>query len=310
MKNSITHLFEDVNLYEPKELQFYSKIDEKYSRIKNEDLKNLFDYLGLLEDNKLITDCIWCNGHFPFSFNIQAMNRDREIGSIHIGKSNEGHQLYLEFKNPQYISESIFTDSIATQLITIDYYFSCTNNDEFHNYFMKLAILFSKEKVVVIKIGQFPENSSLGKFNAEEFKSELRKLDDGYIDYKNSEKSFRHGLYVGAYDYLRRVYEKMINYYISKCGVTLSDNCSAKDKIKSIKHCFDKRIQEYLYPFYQALSAGIHVMPEEECKENYAELKAIIDIQLQFIKSEEELNQQISKSKKVLNDLNKKYGNS
>lgn len=172
---------------------------------------------------------------------------------------------------------------------------------------MKIAILFDKNSAYITKIGQFPENSSLGHFVSEEYKKELRKINDAYIDYKNSEKSFRHGLYVGAYDYLRRVYEKMINYYLDKNNVVLEANASAEKKIKSIKTSFDKRIQDFLYPIYSALSAGVHVMTEDECKENYSELKALIDIQLQFIKSESELTQQIDRSKAALDNLNKKY---
>lgn len=306
-KNSITYLFEDVNLYETKTFKFFTKVDNLCSKIENKDLESFFNYLGLVDDENLITDCLWCEGHFPFTFDIRVMKLDNQIFSLEIGKNSAGKSEYLDFSEPKYISNSISSKTIKEQMITIDYYFSCTNNKDAHHYFMKLAVAFGKENVDVTKIGQFPENSSLGHFMSEDYKKELRKLNDSYIDYKNSEKSYRHGLYVGAYDYLRRVYEKMIDYYLKKCSIVVEDNWGAKEKIKSIKHCFDKRIQEFLYPFYSALSAGVHIMSEEECKENYNELKAIIDIQLQFIKSEEELDSQIDKSKSVLETLNKKY---
>ena len=306
-KNSITHLFEDVNLYENKEFNFYTQINEKYSKIEDSDLFKLFDYLGLVGDSNLITDCIWCGGHFPFKFSISAFERNNPIYSLKVGIGSNGSNLYIHFETPNYITDNILTSSIETHFITIDYYFSCTNNKDFHNYYMKLAILFSKEKVIVTKIGQFPENSSLGDFVSETYKKELRRIDDSYIDYKNSEKSYKCGLYAGAYDYLRRVYEKMINYYLRKNQITVEKSWGAKEKIKAIKHCFDKGIREYLYPFYNALSVGVHTMPEDECKENYNELKAIIDIQLQFIKSVDELDSQIAKSKNVLEKLNSKY---
>ena len=306
-KNSITYLFEDVNLYENKTFTLYTKQNENYSIIEDGNLESFLDYIGLCNRSNLITDCIWCEGHFPFSFTIRVMDYDDQIYTVDLGKNSSGNQELLCFDNPHYIRNPILTKSIETKLITIDYYFSCTNKKEIHHYFMKLAVLFDKEKVIVTKIGQFPENTSIGHFTSEDYKKVLRKLNDSYIDYKNSEKSYKHGLYVGAYDYLRRVYEKMIEYYLSKCGVALKENSTNQEKIKAIKHCFDKRIQHFLYPFYSALSAGVHVMPEEECKENYNELKAIIDIQLQFIKSEEELNSQINKSQITLENLNKKY---
>lgn len=306
-KNSITHLFEDVNLYEQKEFNFYSKIDDTYSKVENRDFLKLFDFLGLVGDSKLITDCIWCEGHFPFSYSTRVMEHDSEIYSLDIGKIDSGHSIFINFSDPKYVNCKIVTNTIRTQLFTIEYYFKCTNNTDYHNYYMSVAVLIDKEKVVVIKIGQFPENSSLGHFSAEDYKKELRKINDSYVDYKNSEKSFRHGLYAGAYDYLRRVFEKIINYYLEKNNIKLEKSWGAKEKIATVRSCFDKRIQNFLYPLYSALSIGVHSMPEEECKENYNELKAIIDIQLQFIKSEEELDSQIKNSRNILETLNNKY---
>lgn len=306
-KNSITYLFEDVNLYEPKEFSFYTKVDEMYSKIENRDVEALFSYLGLVGNGNLITDCLWCEGHFPFTFTINCKSFDKDIYSLEVGKNASGGKEYINFQNPNYVVNSVFTKSIKNQLITIDYYFSCTNNSNAHHYSMKLVVLFDNDKVTVIKVGQFPENSSLGHFTSEDYKKELRKINDSYVDYKNSEKSYRHGLYAGAYDYLRRVYEKMIEYYLKHEKINIQKTWNAKDKINAIKHCFNKKIQEFLYPCYSALSIGVHSMPEEECKENYSELKAIIDIQLQFIKSEEELDSQINKSKSALEKLNNKY---
>lgn len=305
-KNNVTKLFEEVNLYEVKKINLYTKVDETFSRITDEDLTSFLDYLGLIGTNKLITDCVWCEGHFPFSFKHDFKEFDTNIYSICVGKNGNGDRLYLNLDNPSYIRQKIATNTIQTQLFTVDYYFSCTN-DTHHHYFMKLFICLGLDGASIIKIGQFPENSSIGHFVSEEYKKELRKINDSYIDYKNSERSFRHGLYVGAYDYLRRVYEKMIDYYLAKRSVVLDSNSKTQEKIKAIKTCFDNKIQDFLYPLYSALSAGIHKMTEEECKENYNELKTVIDIQLQYIKSETELELQINKSKTALEKLNTKY---
>ena len=305
-KNSITHLFEDVCLYELKHFNLFDKLDSAYSKIEDEKLTQFLDYLGLLGGHNLITDCIWCEGHFPFTYKFKAMKNDVPIGEIIIGKNAMEIKESINLIDPRPINNKILTNSIPTQTITIDYYFSCTNKKQ-HNYFMKLALLFDIDGVSVIKIGQYPENSSGGHFLSETYKTELRMLNDGYIDYKNSEKSYKRGLYVGAYDYLRRVYEKMIKYYLDKNKITVDKNSHTKDQIALIKHCFDKRIQDYLYLYYEALSCGVHIMPEEECKENYDELKAIIDVQLQFIKSEKELDSQVEKSRSALEKIKNKY---
>lgn len=51
--------------------------------------------------------------------------------------------------------------------------------------------------------------------------------------------------YVGAYAYLWRIFEKMLNNYIKENNVTLKDD-HVETKIKAVKDCFDSRIKDLL----------------------------------------------------------------
>lgn len=319
-KNSITKLFEDVALYEQKSFNLYTSIDDKYSIIKFDDLKQIYDYLGLLKRNdNLITDCFECGGRFPFSLKLRRNDYDYYDRNIYLGYYNhqlangEKHKIgiYLDFsENCKNIEEyKLEKESIKDCDCYLDYYFFCSNDE---NHMCKMSIYLKKQgfKIYITKIGQFPESTILGNYQCDKYKNILRRINDSYLDYRNAEKSYRFNLYSGAYCYLRRVYENMINYYLRKSGnyETLK-NSKSEDKIKAVSNMFDEKIRALLYPLYQVLSCGIHIMTEDACKENYNDLKVVLDIQLQYIKSNDELEEVVNASKNVLTSLVKKYKN-
>ncbi len=311
MKNNITKLFEEVNLYEKIDFDLYTKVDDKYSIISNENLLKIIKYLNVLKEEKLITDCIFCEGRFPFEISFSCKDFDGNSKDLYVGKfelsNGKLNDLFIDFNNPIYLEDyKIVNSSIEFQVKYFDYVFRCSNEHE-HIYRMNLVLFIDKGKLSIIKIGQFPESTLLGEYLSDYYKKVLRKFNDSYVDYKNAEKSFKYGLYSGAYGYLRRVFENMINYYLKISNAQLEQNANAKSKLNSVKNYFDDQIQDLLYPLYSALSAGIHTMNESECKENYDHLKTIIDIQLQHVKSKDELNMKLEESAKKLEELQKKY---
>ena len=111
--------------------------------------------------------------------------------------------------------------------------------------------------------------------------------------------------HAGAYTYLRRVYEKQLNYYVEKDKPLLADN-RTETKIKAVKNNFDPRVHEHLGNLYSILSVGIHELDEEESKDYYEYLKAMIDMQLQYEKSKDEEDKQTkSLNTRISNIVNK-----
>ena len=323
-KNTITQLFEDVALYEEREFRFYTKLDEVYSIIRNEDLKIIYDYLGLKNksSDKLITNCLDCNGNFPFILQLECRDNAGEIAQFTVGKysfplpgslSKSGKgvapliiDFYCDYKDLE--GYKLLNTTLNDVSYYLDYYFTCTNNES-HVYKMSILLAIKSDKLIIQKVGQYPEATILGKFDGERYKNILRRINDSYCDYKNAEKSYKYGLHSGAYVYLRRVYENMINYYISKNKDKDTPIFkSTEEKINYIKNCFDEKIRDYLNPLYSALSCGIHVMKDSECEENYKHLKTVLDIQLQYMKSNDEIEEKVRESSKALSELNQKYG--
>ena len=74
-------------------------------------------------------------------------------------------------------------------------------------------------------------------------------------------------------------------------------------KIDSVKQYFDPRINKLLKNLYGILSTRIHELDEDESKDYYSYLKAIIDMQLEYEFTEEEKEKQSSKLSSVINKI-------
>ena len=137
-------------------------------------------------------------------------------------------------------------------------------------------------------------------FDFDKYKKQLKRY-NAYEDYKNADLSMANNFHAGAYTYLRRVYEKQLNYYVEKDKLVLDDN-RTETKIKAVKNNFDPRIHEHLGNLYSILSVGIHELDEEESRDYYEYLKAMIDMQLQYEKSKDEEDKQTNTYRTSLSD--------
>ena len=76
-----------------------------------------------------------------------------------------------------------------------------------------------------------------------------------------------------------------------------------KTKIDSVKQYFDPRINKLLKNLYSILSVSIHELDEDESKDYYSYLKAIIDMQLEYEYTEEEKAKQSSQLSAVIGKI-------
>lgn len=136
-------------------------------------------------------------------------------------------------------------------------------------------------------------------FDFDKYKNFLNKI-DAYEDYKKADLSNADHFYVGAYAYLRRIFEKMIIYYLG--DIELKDD-HMDTKIDAVKDSFDPRVKKMLKNLYGILSISIHELDEEESKEYYTYLKAVIDMQLEYIKSEDEKDKQSKDLEGILSKI-------
>lgn len=300
----LQYLFNDVSLYTKEIFNVFELKEGKYE-LNKANMENFVKYVGFGR-SKIISYCHKCKKEFPFSVTTKYIdfydNIQNGVPTMIITKgfsNSPGGR--IETINgtiwgamPPYPEEYLLNNKIWY----VEYYFECTNNKS-HKYLMVISIEFKDGNFIVRKIGQNPSMLTIKGFDFDKYKKQLEKI-DAYDDYKKADLSNADHFYVGAYAYLRRIFEKMVNNYI----INKNDIKKHMDeKIDMVKSNFDPRIQKMLSNLYGILSVSIHELDEEESKEYYQYLKAIIDIQLEYQYTESEKDSQTKKLESILNKI-------
>lgn len=313
----INYVFNDVSLYTKETFHILEDTAKGYV-INQDELKRFLTYIGY-NNNRLISFCHKCKNTFPFEIERKIytldlhgkfVESDDDIyfteGKYAVQAGYLAGTIDLKYGKiigyqPPYEKERILDGQISY----IEYIFTCTNDFK-HKYIMLLSIEIKNACFIVRKIGQNPSMLTVKGFDFDKYEKFLTQI-DAYEDYKKADLSFADHFYAGAFTYLRRIFEKMVKYYIG--DKQLPDN-HMDTKIEAIKNNFDPRIQGLLKQLYEILSISIHELDEEQSKEYYEYLKAIIDMQLEFIKTEDEKEKQSGELRgvlsKITNLLNKK----
>lgn len=298
-EKNLDYLFNDVPLYTKEKFNIFQKNNDMYE-LNDEELKRFLNYVGIPYKERIITYCHKCKKEFPFSV---------RKGMFRVYESSENLICFGPFSavSPRvnihdgefYGSDNCYEEELFKNAIYyMIYSFECTNNDS-HKYLLVISIEISKGEVTVRKIGQNPSMLTIKGFDFDKYKKILEKI-DAYEDYKKADLSNAEHFYVGAFAYLRRIFEKLINTYLD--GKKLEDNRMSA-KIEAVKQRFDPRISGLLSGLYGILSASIHELDEEQSKEYYEYLKAIIDMQLEYIFTEEEKDKQSSKLSNIISRI-------
>lgn len=303
---SIETVFNDNSLYTAKSFKLFTLEDNKYE-YNEETAKEMIEYLGL-DTDKIITRCNECKKEFPFDVKkkcidfLSDINETTNYMQVTTNFSNApSGRIYMDGGKiwggmPPYPEKNL----LSYNKWYIEYQFTC-NNDSNHRYLMILSIEQKKDTFIIKKVGQDPSMLDVHGFDFDKYKKQLEKL-KAYDDYKKADLSNADHFYVGAYAYLRRVFEKMLNKYIKDNNVTLEDE-HVDTKIKSVKEYFDPRIKDLLKNLYSILSKSIHELDEEQSKNYYQYLKAVIDMQLEFEYTEDEKNNQSKQLNSILNKI-------
>lgn len=303
-EQGMNYLFNEVSLYAKETFDVFELKENKYEYNKDEFFRFLY-YIGICQD-KLITYCHKCKKEFPFDIEIELFEFTQETRKcmpyMTIAKNvGQFGDPYIDMSNgmllgeqPPYEKERLNNGKIWY----IEYFFTCTNNKS-HKYMMMISIEMKDGKFIVRKIGQNPSILTVKGFDFDKYKKFLDKI-NAYEDYKKADLSNAEHFYVGAYAYLRRIFEKMIIYYLG--DIKLKDD-HMDTKIDAVKDSFDPRVKKMLKNLYGILSISIHELDEEQSKEYYTYLKAVIDMQLEYIKSEDEKDKQSKDLEGILSKI-------
>jgi len=302
MKEDISFLFNSVSLYTKKSFQIFNLQNNQYV-VNQSEYDAFLGYIGTLQ-KKMITYCHKCKREFPFDIDwkLFSFSDDDKIfyWGMRIANDHMGNPCVIRLRSgdidgqPPYEKNSF----LENRIWYLQYHLQCAH-DENHKYIMMISIELQDGKFTVRKIGQNPSMFIINGFNFDRYKKFLTKI-DAYKDYKKADLSNADHYYIGAYTYLRRIFEKMIGFYLG--DIELPDNRTST-KIDAVKDKFDPRVRDYLNNLYGILNISIHEIDEEQSKTYYIYLKAITDMQLEYIKSEEDKDSQLNELGEILNKM-------
>lgn len=143
-----------------------------------------------------------------------------------------------------------------------------------------------KNCLVIKKVGQFPSLADLQLFDVEKYRTVLDK--NSYHDLKMAIGLNADGVGCGAFLYLRRIFEKLVEEAHIKVKDSLPDwdesvyqNYHFDEKLK----CLEKKdqviipevLKEFKSQIYGVLSKGVHESSDDECMELFPHMLYIIE---------------------------------
>lgn len=176
------------------------------------------------------------------------------------------------------------TDRFAHDELSI----TCVRNDSHRIYYY-----FRIQKMTIEKIGQYPSLATVSNDEVAQYRKHMTNRDAG--EFHRAIGLAAHGVGVGSFVYLRRVFERLIygrfQEFKKQEGWDEAEffNSRMEDKIALIKDHLPNFLVENRR-VYSILSLGIHELEEEDCLKYFEALKqAIIIILEDDKKTKEEL---------------------
>lgn len=250
---------------------------------------------------KLKTYCVACKDDESFTSNSQ-LSFVTNVRNNYYWKSIKynGFQLFSTYRdNKIYLDEDDIGKSyLKTETLTC-------NLDDDHKYVIYYKLSYDENEFTITKIGQNIAPYEIGLPEVKIYEKQLKKF-DAVDDYRRVFIHRIHNDNVAALLYLRRVFEKMVMKLLD--GAELSDN-HFETKIKKLKddNKLNPEVNELARSVYELLSKGIHELSNDECTGLFNSLNLFIDMQLIYIKTEEEKKQRLLKLKKDIVENHREY---
>lgn len=209
-------------------------------------------------------------------------------------------------KDSTYRSVTNFHANTLEQILRQTNYernFTCTRN-EVH----RLIIYFRVTSEGFEKIGQYPSIASIENNTIKKYK---KVLNSDYVEFSKAIGLFSHGIGVGSFVYLRRIFENLIFETYEKKGTKLGVEKSDFDKLRINEKI--ELLKDHLPDFlvknsklYSILSIGIHSLSEKECLDYFEPVKVGIEMILDQKIEEIERLKKIKEAEDKLTKLNAK----
>jgi len=130
------------------------------------------------------------------------------------------------------------------------------------------------EAFTVTKIGQYPPHADLAQGGIAELKGTLSRLDRS--EFVRANGLAAHGVNIGAFVYLRRVFERLVARARDRAGVTIDAVDYEKSRMSERISLLREQLPKFMVDnreVYSILSRGIHDLDENTCGKMYEVLR-------------------------------------
>jgi len=223
----------------------------------------------------------------PLYEELYIENEKKLFRMVKIGSSRvDGHCLYCKKNSVFFSNFEIKGESVSIRHSITGYHFLKFTCARCHLQNIIVCVLISAEttdfttqmkKIKIRKIGQWPTHADLANKELDKYLKVLSTEDRGEIARANGLAA--HGVNIGAFVYLRRVFERLIYRAFERSALEMNRDDFSKlrmpEKMDTVKEQLPKFVREHKN-IYRILSKGIHELNESECGKYYEILKQSI----------------------------------
>jgi hypothetical protein len=201
---------------------------------------------------------------------------------------------------PRYEMESILRFPRTLGLIL-----TCGRDDKH-----EIEIIFKTipSEFAFLKIGQFPSLASLTKGEINKYR---KILGDQFVEFSRGIGLTSHGIGIGAFVYLRRVFEKLIEQaHLQAKGITgWNESDYGKGRMDDRIEMLKTHLPSFLVKnksLYGILSKGIHELSEQECLDIFLVVKLGIELILDEKIKQKEQEDKVKQGEQLINKVSTK----
>lgn len=260
-------------------------------------------YFGPLD-----TYCVECKKECPFTLTTPCLreagvNDDRPIPVEFVldGRCNATGGYGLGYFNGSLTKKHLRDGVVRNRWFLVE--FACTRNAT-HT----IRYFFNVNNGAVEKVGQVPSISSMAIPEAHKYRKALG--DARYMEFTKALGLYSHDVGIGAFVYLRRVFESLIEKARTQAT---KDNTWDEAKFRTLRmeekiKTLERHLPMFLVEnraIYSILSLGIHELTEDQCLSYFEPLRESIELILDEILSKEEQDKKIERTRKAIQSITK-----
>lgn len=265
----------------PKEQETFPTVEEFCVKLPLYAERNIE---GVVAKNKLYN-------FISVSTNIDCFCVDCQEPSVFIGKKNELPMPDFEFQ----LDDRVFTRE-----------FFCSRKYRHTAYFH-----FRLKGGILCKIGQSPSMADIAESDLRQYRKVLS--EDEYRELSKAVGLASHGVGIGSFVYLRRIFERLIAEAREPAAKVPGwdqgkfEQSRMEDKIRLLEHFLPPFLVEQR-KLYSILSSGIHALTEKDCLEAFPAVRVGIELILDQKVAAKQQQEKMAAAKKSIGALQTKLG--